>query len=247
MCVTAHPDDESGAFGGTLRLYGDRGVETFVLCVTPGQAASHRGTAGSDEELAALRRKEFEAACAILRVTRGLVLDLPDRGLYRVDLFPAVGEVVRHIRQFRPQVLITFGPEGGVTAHPDHSMAAIMATLAYQWAGRPTLFDDQFQEGLRPHRIQKLYYLTADFTLSEREPVSLPPITAEIEVGPYLETKLAAFHAHTTQAPLFRPFGNLTERGGTKELFHLAASIHQGPVQRETDLFAGVRETDDLT
>src|SRR5947209_3657157 len=48
MCVTAHPDDEAGNFGGTLRLCSERGVETAVLCLTPGQAAFHRGAATND-------------------------------------------------------------------------------------------------------------------------------------------------------------------------------------------------------
>ena len=78
MCITAHPDDEAGGFGGSLRLYRDRGVETSVICLTPGQAASHRGGAKTDQELAALRRKEFAASCEILQVGRGIVLDYPD-------------------------------------------------------------------------------------------------------------------------------------------------------------------------
>ncbi|MBA3915662.1 MAG: PIG-L family deacetylase, partial [Acidobacteriales bacterium] len=36
MVITAHPDDEAASFGGTLRTYADRGVETCVLCLTPG-------------------------------------------------------------------------------------------------------------------------------------------------------------------------------------------------------------------
>ncbi len=244
MCVTAHPDDESGAFGGTLKLYHDRGVETCVLCLTPGQAATHRGSAKSDQELAALRRKEFAAACDILRVTRGVVLDYEDGQLYRLDPYTVVGDVARHIRQFRPQVLITFGAEGAVTAHPDHSMASIFAALAYQWAGRSSLFPDQLEDGLKPHRTQKLYYGTANFTLAERQPISPAPITAEIEVGPYLGTRMAAFRAHQTQAPLFPIFDNAVRQHGTKEYFHLAARIHPGPVEHETDLFAGIRENE---
>ena len=77
MVVTAHPDDEAGGFGGSLRLYHDRGVETCVICLTPGQAATNRGAAKSDDELAAIRRKEFAASCEILKVSRGLVLILP--------------------------------------------------------------------------------------------------------------------------------------------------------------------------
>ena len=83
MCITAHPDDEAGGFGGSLRLYHDREVETCVICLTPGQAASHRGGARNDEELAAMRRKEFAAACEILKVSRGTVLDYPDGQLHR--------------------------------------------------------------------------------------------------------------------------------------------------------------------
>lgn len=242
MCVTAHPDDESGAFGGTLKLYHDRGVETCVLCLTPGQAAAHRGLAKTDQELAALRRKEFAAACQILQITRGIVLDYADGQLHRIDQYAVICEITRHIRQFRPHVLITFGSEGAVTAHPDHSMAGVFASLAYQWAGRSNRFQDQFKDGLPPHRTQKLYYGTADFTIPEREPVSLAPITAEIEVGPYLETRMAAFRAHVSQGPLFPVFEKNVRQRGTKELFHLAARINPGPVERETDLFAGIRD-----
>ena len=75
MCITAHPDDEASNFGGTLRLYADRGVETSVVCLTPGQAGSHRGGAKSDQELATLRREEFAAACQLLKVKEAVVLD----------------------------------------------------------------------------------------------------------------------------------------------------------------------------
>jgi LmbE family N-acetylglucosaminyl deacetylase len=244
MCVTAHPDDESGAFGGTLKLYHDRGVETFVLCLTPGQAAGHRAPGQSDQDLAAQRRKEFAAACQILEVTRAVVLDYADGQLHRLDLYSVVCELTRHVRQFRPQVLITFGPEGAVTAHPDHSMASVYATLAYHWAGRSNRFQDHFKTGLQAHRTQKLYYGTADFSLAEREPVSLAPITAAIEVGAYLGTRTAAFRAHLSQAPLFPIFESTVRQRGSKELFHLAAQTSPGPIATETDLFAGVQDQD---
>ena len=49
MCVTAHPDDECFAFGGALALAAEQGVETYVICFTDGQAASHRGDAASTQ------------------------------------------------------------------------------------------------------------------------------------------------------------------------------------------------------
>ena len=242
MVVTAHPDDEAGAFGGTLRFYADRGIETCVVCLTPGQAATHRGHATTDQELADVRRKEFAASCAILGVTRPIVLDYMDGRLHRLDLYQVVWELTRQIRSFRPHVLVTFGAEGAITSHPDHSMASTFATLAFQWAGRSNRYPDQLQNGVHPHRVQKLYYGTANFTLADRQPVSLAPITAVIEVGQYLAKKIAAFHAHQTQAPLFPIFENMVRQHGTAEMFHLAASVRPGPIRQETDLFEGVNE-----
>src|SRR5215467_8348237 len=51
MVVGAHPDDECFAFGGALALAADRGHETYMLCLTDGQAATYRGVAGSGDEL----------------------------------------------------------------------------------------------------------------------------------------------------------------------------------------------------
>ena len=62
MCITAHPDDECGAFGGALLMAHAAGAETTVICLTEGQAASHRGGASSSTQLAELRRSEFAAA-----------------------------------------------------------------------------------------------------------------------------------------------------------------------------------------
>ena len=75
LCFTAHPDDEAGGFGGTLLHYARQSVETHVICLTPGQAATHRGGAKSNDELAQMRRKEFAAACKLLQVSSGTVLD----------------------------------------------------------------------------------------------------------------------------------------------------------------------------
>jgi len=242
MVITAHPDDEAGGFGGALRLYRDRGVETYVVCLTPGQAATHRGGAKSDQELAAMRRKEFAAACEILKVSRGLVLDYPDGQLYRQDLYRVVCDLTLQIREFRPQVLLTFGPEGGVTGHPDHSMAGVFASLAFHWAGRNNRYPDQLKDGLSVHRAQKLYYDTANFTLPDRQPVTLPPTTATIEIKEYVETKIAAFKAHTSQAPLFALLEDRVRKYMHAERYHLVASLKSGPIVQETDLFSGVDE-----
>jgi LmbE family N-acetylglucosaminyl deacetylase len=240
MVITAHPDDEAGNFGGSLRLYHDRGVETCVLCLTPGQAATYRGGARSDQELAAIRRQEFAASCEILKVSRAIVLDYPDGHLHRQDVYRVVCALVLQVRQFRPEIMLTFGPEGGVTAHTDHAMASVFATLAFHWAGHSNRFTDQLQGEIAPHRIQKLYHATANFSLPGRQPVTASPLTTVIEIGEYLETKIAAFKAHKTQSPLWPIFEEHVRKREKKELFHLSASVNSAPLNSETDLFQGV-------
>jgi LmbE family N-acetylglucosaminyl deacetylase len=240
LCVTAHPDDEAGGFGGSLLLYHARGVETYVICLTPGQAASHRGGHQADEELAAARRQEFAASCQILNVTQGEVLDYPDAKLAYMDVYRVVGELVQRIRRIRPQVMVTFGPEGGVTAHPDHSMAGVAATMAFHWASRTNRYPEQLTDGLRPHQTQKLYYGTADFLLPDRQPVSLAPYSTTIDISAYLETKIQAFHAHTTQSPLFPIFEGRMRQQHSRELYHLAACSKPSSIRVETDLLDGI-------
>jgi LmbE family N-acetylglucosaminyl deacetylase len=244
LCVTAHPDDEAGGFGGALLLYAERGVETSVVCMTAGTAARNRGSAQTNEELAAQRRLEFAGSCKLLNVTYGEVLDYPDGGLDRVDLYRAVGDLVARIRRLRPQVILTFGPDGGLTGHIDHAIAGTCATLAFEWAGRPDRYPEQLQQGLASHRAQKLYYHTADFILPDRQPISQPTVSARIAIGAErFEKKVRAFQQHTTQAPLFeRVRKNLGQSEGAVEMYHLAATSRPREATLETDLFEDVTE-----
>jgi LmbE family N-acetylglucosaminyl deacetylase len=240
MVVTAHPDDEASSFGGSLRLYHDRGVETCIICLTPGQAATHRGKARNDQGLADLRREEFNAACRILKVSRGIVLDYPDGQLHRLDLARVVADLVLRIREFRPQVLLTFDPAGGATGHTDHTMASIFSTLAFHWAGRSNRFPDQLNGSVAAHRAQKLYYASSNSVLPGRQPITMAPATTSIEIGNYAETKIEAFRAHTSQQPLWAIFEEYERKGRGFENFHLAAAVKRGPIVQENDLFAGV-------
>ena len=244
LCVTAHPDDEAGAFGGALLLYHERGVETSVVCMTAGTAARNRGTTRTPEELADLRRAEFAASCKMLGVTQSEVLDYPDGALDRVDLLRAVGDLVLRIRRFRPHVLLTFGPDGGLTGHVDHAMAGIFATLAFEWAGRSDRYSEQLAGGLTPHRAEKLYYHAADYSLPDRQPIAQPTVTVRLEIGSErFEKKVQAFRQHTTQAPLFeRVRQNLGQALGAVEMYHLAATRDPQKSQFETDLFENITD-----
>lgn len=251
LCVTAHPDDEAGGFGGTLLLYAERGIKTHVVCLTDGQAASNRGSASDGAALGAMRRKEFAVACTLLKVAWSEIVGLPDGQLATQPFADVVGHLVRRIREIRPHVMLTFGTEGAITAHPDHTMVSLQATAAFHWAGRSNRYMSQLSSpesgaGLQPWRVQKLYYGTSDFLMPERQPISPAPWTTIIEVGAErLKQKRDAFAAHTTQNPLLTKFEAALKHRGTRELFHLANTTNLMPVPTETDLFEGVVEERD--
>lgn len=240
LCITAHPDDEAGNFGGTLALCGHRGIETFVVCLTAGAAARHRGRAKDDDELKALRREEFARSCKRLGVSQCELLDYPDGKLASANLTEVVGQLALRIRQIRPEILLTFGPEGGVTAHADHAMAGVFASLACQWAARNDRFPEQLANGITPHRAKKLYYSTGLITIEGRQPVAQPPVTASIDISSVLELKLAAFREHETQAPLYSIFEDAVRRHGGFEHWHLAAASEPRLIEVETDLLIGL-------
>jgi LmbE family N-acetylglucosaminyl deacetylase len=239
LCVTAHPDDEAAAFGGALLLYGARGVETHVICLTAGEAGSRGATAKSRKELAELRRAEFAAACEVLKVSNAELLGYPDGELYRVPANGPTADLVYRIRRIRPQVLLTFGPDGG-TGHVDHSMTSVFATSAFHWAARDDWFVEQLNTGLLPHQVQKLYYLTSEFGFPGRRTLCLAPTSATLDIHDFVEDKIRAFEAHATQASTIVVRVIRQQRG--TENYHLAAASTLRTMEMETDLFSSLAD-----
>jgi LmbE family N-acetylglucosaminyl deacetylase len=246
MCFTAHPDDECGAFGGALMLAHRRGVETSVICLTEGRAASHRGDAGSGEELANLRRQEFAAALRVLGVAHGEVLAYPDGQLARQDFSGVTAELARRIRRFRPHVVLTFAGDGNVNLHPDHTMVSCFATAAFHWAGRSNFAPEQMGAGLLPYRAQKLYYSAANFLAhadaEEARTIALMPASLVLELGDLKAKKIEAFLQHTTQAPIMAKVQAVFETYGGEEKYLLAAARGFRSSPLETDMFEGIEE-----
>ncbi len=239
MCCTAHPDDEAGAFGAALLLAADRGAETSVLCLTEGASGSYRQDGQSDEDLAKLRRPEFAEACAALGVKEARLLQYPDGGLWQEPFLPLVEVLVEALRRFRPHLVLTFGGEGGVNLHRDHTAVSLAATAAFHWAGRSGFFPEQ---GLEPWAAQKLYYTATPF-LSVRDEEARrggtrTPVSLSYTLGPLKERKLAAFAKHVSQAGLLErvkvEFPDWLER----EEYLLVAA--RAPVAGERDMWDGV-------
>jgi LmbE family N-acetylglucosaminyl deacetylase len=232
----AHPDDECFAFGGALALASDAGIETSVVCFTDGQAATNRGGSRSSEELGAMRREEFAASCKVLGVTHHELLDYQDAQLEFADFPKTAAKLVERMRRFRPQVVLTFGGDGAVNTHPDHTMVSCFTTAAFHWAAQAKRFPE-----LGPvHAGQRLYYVTTSFFFPDR-PAPLPaPWTVTLDIRAVQKRKFDAFRAHTSQVPLMERFESFFEKHGGYEHYTLAASPHPQPASHATDLFTGL-------
>ena len=236
MCAVAHPDDECFGFGGALALAADAGVETYVVCLTDGQAASARGEAQSGAELGQMRRVEFAASCKVLGVTYHELLDFDDGRLEFVDFSRVAGRLVERMRRFRPDVVMSFGPDGGLNTHADHMMISMLTTAAFHWAGR----ERRYPELAQAFQPRRLFHLSTDFFMEGR-PAPLPsPWTVKVDVRGVLGRKMEAFRAHTSQAPLVERTKDLFATHGDYEFYTLAACAEARPAEVGSDLFAGL-------
>jgi len=239
LCITAHPDDECFAFGGALALAAQRGVETSLICLTDGSAGSYRGTATSASELGQLRRSELAASCKLLGLHRYEVLDYQDGQLEFASFSDLAGDLVQRIRILRPHVIITFGGDGAINTHADHTVTSSVATAAFHWAGSPKRYPTLGDL----YTPQRLYYLTTDFFVEGRLRHIPAPWTHTLDVASVLPIRLEAMRAHATQAPLMERAGPLIfAKHGDTEHYALAASPVPQPATQSTDLFEGVVE-----
>jgi len=236
MCVVAHPDDECFGFGGALALAADAGVETYVVCLTDGQAASARGSAADGAELGRMRRAEFTASCKVLGVTHHELLDYEDGRMEFVDFSRAAGRLVERMRRFRPDVVISFGGDGGLNTHADHMMVSMLATAAFHWSGR----EKRYPELAQVFQPKRLFYLTTSFFMEDRQAPLPAPWTVRLDIGLARERKAEAFRAHTSQAPLVEKTRDMFARYGDHEVYTLAASAEAGPAKQATGLFLGL-------
>lgn len=137
LAVFAHPDDET-LVGPLLSAYARRGVKVQLAIVTEGDkgAAPHSGIqAGPD--LARVRADEARCSARALGIEAPILLGFKDGELGRIARPPwsPLAEVERELsrlfREIRPDVVITFGPEGGY-GHPDHRLVGAVVTQLVQ-------------------------------------------------------------------------------------------------------------------
>lgn len=267
LAVLAHPDDESLGFGGTLAKYAAENVETYLVTATRGERGRF-GSAGRSagiEEVGRVREAELRDAAAVLGIREVSMLGYPDGGVDEVDSRAAIRDILSHIRRIRPDVVVTFGPDGAY-GHPDHIAISQFTTAAVLCAADAAYrADDGSAAGyLPPHRVAKLHCLAwrndkweayqAAFrkltSIVDGVPRQAAPwpdwaVTTEIDTTSYWPVVWKAVCRHQTQMSIYERLETLSEEQqkmlwGSQQFYRLYSAVNGGR-KLETDLFEGLR------
>jgi N-acetylglucosamine malate deacetylase 2 len=244
MVVMPHPDDECFGCASTIARYSAEGASVSLVTMTRGGAGLWNGrNAGDPRRLTDVRELELRDAATELGVRFLEIFDYPDGGLDKVEDVEEVrqrflGDIVRCLRVHRPQVVVTFGPEG-TYGHPDHKVVSRMVVQACTLAGDPAQYElEMMAAGIAPWYPSKLYFQSA--TTKTAESLKLPaqpPITTRVSVRGFTDAKLRAFAHHRTQTQEWEPLRKFIEGQADVEVFSLVGA----PMDlSESDLFAGI-------
>lgn len=262
MCILAHPDDETLGNGSTLAKYAAEDIEVHLVTATRGE----RGWYGDEKDfpgldaLGKIRENELRCASQTLGIHQVSFLDYIDGELDRAVPEEAIGKIAQHIREVKPQVVLTFGPEGAY-GHPDHIAISQFTQAALICAADPKYEGHDHQS---PHRVQKFYYMTisprlydaytnliGDIRMNidgvERQAVYWHDwaITTRIDGERHWSTAWQAIFCHQTQLPSLGKLNQLTIEQRRYLMgectYYRAFSLVNSGRNVETDLFSGLR------
>lgn len=212
LCVGAHPGDPEFGCGGTMARYSDAGHKVTFLYLTRGEASDPGKTYA---EMAALRTKEAEAACRILKAKPQFFEEIDgDTVLSKVK-----NEEMYNIIQFlQPDIVFTQWP---VDAHPDHQVTGLLLLTAWvKWGRKFHLYFYEVNTG-----IETMAFTPTDY----------------VDITAVHEKKKAAMFAHKTQNPVntytdyFKPLEEF--RGLEAGVKAAEAFIHFKPLEERASIF----------
>jgi LmbE family N-acetylglucosaminyl deacetylase len=206
VALLAHADDESAA-SPVLARYAREGVQVYLVIAADGSAGSGTGayltrpdSGPRDAELATVRAEEARCAAAAIGAQAPILLGFPDGKLgdylsNRAQIYQLTERIAKEIERLRPDVVITWGPDGG-TGHPDHRIVSNVATQLLR-AGAPGM----------PQRLFYMYLPAESFRLANPQrgapPLLVPEakyFTVRVPFTPAdLEASLTSMACHRTQ------------------------------------------------
>jgi len=185
MWVVAHPDDAEFSSAGTIARLANLGKRIFIVQVTSGD----KGTPDSlvpVHELASGREVEEANAAKVLGVEQVVFLRCADG-----ELVPDLAlreKIVRQIRTFKPDVVVSHDPYRPYALHPDHRACGFAAMdSVYPTARDPHYFPEHLAEGLEPHKTAEIWFFNAE----------QPDLV--VDITETFETKIESLREHSSQ------------------------------------------------
>ena len=262
LAIFPHPDDETLGLGSTLARYAAKGVETYLVCATRGERGwfDSEGPNPGLEGVAHIREEELRCATENLGLHEVSLLDYIDGEVDQANPEEIIGKIVTHVRRIKPQVVVTFAPDGAY-GHPDHIALSQFATGALVCAADRNFVDTNVQP---PHRVLKFYYMvdsvevvnmanesfggiSMDIDGVRRSHVGWQDwqITTRLDNNAYMDGVQKAILCHKSQLPGFGAIAELSLDELTRFFgtgyFYRAFSLVNGGRKVETDLFEGLK------
>jgi LmbE family N-acetylglucosaminyl deacetylase len=219
MVVTPHPDDAEYGVAGTVVRWVSQGKEiVYVVCTNGDKGTSDASV--KPEELTKTREEEQIAAANLLGVREVIFLRYPDQGLEDTPEFRK--EIVRLIRMYRPETVVTADPYRRYIWHRDHRITGqVTLDAIFPYARDIFSYPDLTKEGLDPHKVKEvLLWGTED-------------VNYRSDITETFDVKLSALQCHKSQVghiPLQELEERLRERHSSLaqgEEYELAEGFHR--------------------
>lgn len=193
LAIIAHPDDAEFWVGGTIAQWTDEGIQVTYCVLTDGTGGGFDPDV-SRAEIPQIRRAEQQQAAKLLGVSEVKFFGLGEQNL-QYERRALHENLVRVIRQVRPQRVVTWSPEWNWqrfrSCHPDHlaTGAAVLAAI-YPDASNPfALAHLREEEGLEPWTVREAWLINSP----ERE------VNHYVDITATFDRKVAAVRAHASQ------------------------------------------------
>lgn len=222
LVVTPHPDDAEYGVAGTVARWTNEGrTVVYVVCTNGDKGTSDREV--KSESLTKVREKEQIAAANLLGVKEVIFLGYPDQGLEETPQFRK--DIVKQIRRFRPETVVTADPYRRYIWHRDHRITGrVTLDAVFPYARDHLSYPDLLEEGLEPHKVKEIL-LWASENINHR-----------LDITDTFPLKLNALREHKSQVghiPRQELEGYLRGRAiqlSEGESFQLAEGFHREEV-----------------
>lgn len=185
LIINPHPDDAELGVGGTIARWTRECKDVaYVVCTDGSKGTRDRNLL--TEDLAVIRKNEQIEAANLLGVKEVVFLNYPDQGLEDTPEFRRI--LVREIRKFKPEVVVTTDPYRRYIWHRDHRITGQVALDAvFPFARTHLSYPDLLEEGFEPHKVKEMLFWGAE------------KVNYHVDITRTFNLKISALSCHKSQ------------------------------------------------